>query len=407
MANGELTLELFGTFRAAGHAPITGFRTDKARALLAYLAVEADRAHARANLATLLWPNMLDDVALRNLRKTLHRLNEMLAESLSPTSEAVFLTTRQSIQLNPDSCELDVATFGELLETSATHPHRHLHLCEPCLDRLTRAASLYRGELLAGFGIPDAEPFEEWLLLKRERFHHLALRVLHDLAAAHLEREEYDRAYTYATRQVELDPGREEAHRQVIRALARKGQRSEALTYARQARQMLLDTLGVEPAPETVALTEQLRQAETGAASAQVTNRSLYAEKTRLHNLPTQLTPFVGRQTELLWIAGQLRDPECRIVSILGPGGIGKTRLAVRAAENLAGRGRFPDGVTFIALAEVRTAQQLPALHWQPAWSSSWMSVAMPGHSFSTILPRKTACSCWIILSSSSERSTF
>src|ERR671933_2693160 len=97
MTDDRLALELFGSFRAAvGDAPLTGFRSDKARALLAYLAVEGDRPHARSSLATLLWPNVLDDAALGNLRKTLHRLQETLA----PAGEWVLIVTRQAIGLN-------------------------------------------------------------------------------------------------------------------------------------------------------------------------------------------------------------------------------------------------------------------------------------------------------------------
>jgi predicted ATPase/DNA-binding SARP family transcriptional activator len=356
-----LTLTLLGTFEATvDGVPVSGFRGDKARALLAYLAVESGRPHPRTMLAALLWPDMPDEDALGNLRKTLYRLQVALAPALGTATDRLLRTTRQAIQLNREACAVDVGTFQELLETCATHTHRRLHLCLPCLERLAQAATLYRGELLAGFGLPDAEPFEEWQLLIRERLLHQALQALYDLAAAHLERAEYEQAYAHAVRQVELDPGREEAHRQVLRALALSGRRGEALAYAERCRQMLLDTFGVEPAAETLALVDQLGTgALPGQDGAPALDGPATGRPTAISTLPTQLTPFVGRVTELLQIAEYLRDTDCRMVSILGPGGVGKTRLVIRAAEQLARRVQFADGIVFIPLAEISSAELL------------------------------------------------
>ena len=75
------------------------------------------------------------------------------------------------------------------------------------------------------------------------------------------------------------------------------------------------------------------------------------------HNLPRQPTPFLGRRDELTSIAGQLIDPACRLLTLVGPGGIGKTRLAVQAAEQLVGQ--FAHGVTFVSLAPVTAASLL------------------------------------------------
>src|SRR5438270_3321079 len=109
-----LSLELLGAFRAAAGVSGTGFRTDKVRALLAYLAVEAGRPHPRTTLATLLWPDMPDETALRNLRKTLHRLHEALEPSLGAATSTIVHATRQTIRLDQEACTSDVATFNEL-----------------------------------------------------------------------------------------------------------------------------------------------------------------------------------------------------------------------------------------------------------------------------------------------------
>jgi predicted ATPase/DNA-binding SARP family transcriptional activator/Tfp pilus assembly protein PilF len=357
-----VTLNLFGPPRAAvDGAPVAGFRTDKVRALLAYLAVESDRPHSRAALAALFWQDMPDETALRNLRKTLHRLHEALGPpSGGAALDLPFLASRQTIQLNAAVWDVDVATFRRLLDDVARHPHRSLPLCTPCLERLTRATRLYGGELLAGFGLSGAEQFEEWLFVRREMLLHQVLQALYELTDAHLEREEYEAAYACAARQVELDPGREEAQRQALRALAMAGQRTEALASFERYKQTLLELLGVEPAAETVVLAELIRE---GALAGGVlpADQAVQAAPSRPASLPTHLTPFFGRETELMQIEEYLRDPACRLVTILGPGGVGKTRLAARAGERAAQRGRFPDGTVFFPLADVSAAGQLPA----------------------------------------------
>jgi DNA-binding SARP family transcriptional activator len=174
--------------------------------------LEAGRPHQRLSLAGLLWPDMPDEGALNNLRKSLHRLHQTLDPFMPSGSDPLFTVTRQTIQLNRDALALDVAAFQELLAACEAHPHRHLHICQPCLSRLAQAVALYRGELLAGFSLADAAAFEEWLLIRREALQHQALVALYHLAAAHEQRGEYELAHQYAVRQVAIDPYREEAH---------------------------------------------------------------------------------------------------------------------------------------------------------------------------------------------------
>jgi predicted ATPase len=139
----------------------------------------------------------------------------------------------------------------------------------------------------------------------------------------------------YATRQLELDPWREEAHRQLMRALALSGQRSAALAQYEACRRVLAKELGVEPAAETNALFEQIK---VGALT----------QPERRHNLPAALTPLLGREQELAEIARLLEMPTCRLLTLIGPGGIGKTHLALQAAADHLGA--FTHGVYFVSL---------------------------------------------------------
>lgn len=353
----RLTLTLLGTLAVeANGRPVRHFRTDKIRGLLVYLALEHDRPHQRQSLATLFWPDMAEDVALKNLRQSLHRLQQALETAAPEIGHALFTITRQTIQCHRPALAADVLTFQELLSECEAHPHRHLHLCHPCLERLAQAVDLYQGELLAGFSLPDAEPFEEWLLFWRERLQQQMVAALYNLAAAYEQRGEFETAHGYATRQIALDPLREEAHRQVMRLLAQSGQHSLALAQYENCRRILQSELGVEPAAETIALYRQIQAGQQGHPAGQL------SKPAEMHHFPVQFTPFIGRERELQQIQEQFLDPDCRLLTLVGPGGMGKTRLSIRAAELLAGGATgslFTDGIYFLPLAAVRSTELL------------------------------------------------
>jgi DNA-binding SARP family transcriptional activator len=250
----RLTLSLLGPFRATlDEEPVVDFKSDKVRALLAYLAVEADQPHSRDKLAGLLWPEWPDRDARNNLRYALSNLRHAIgdrAQSKDRTATPPFLhISRQTIQFNESSDTwVDVTALTTLLETPA-----------PTIRELEEAVDLYRDEFLEGFFIADSVPFEEWMLLKREQFKRQALAALHRLAATYEGRGEYSHALPYTYRQIELEPWQEKAHRQLMRLLALNGQRGAALAQYETCRQALAEELNVEPAQETTTLYEQIR----------------------------------------------------------------------------------------------------------------------------------------------------
>ncbi|MBN1976088.1 MAG: tetratricopeptide repeat protein [Anaerolineae bacterium] len=329
----RLSIYLLGGFHVTldGEA-VTAFESSKVRALLAYLALEADavksdRPHSRDALAALLWPDQSDQAARRNLSQALFNLRQVIHddEAAPPFLEI----TRATVQFNRDSDHwLDVAQFATYIEAGEW-------------ANLQSAVELYRGEFLAGFFVDDNVPFAEWGTLLRERYHQQVLDALYRLTEYHEQRRDYERARHYARRQVELEPWQEEAHRQLIRLLARSGQRSAALRQYETCRRTLADELGVEPHEETTALYERIRAA--GAA--------------RPHNLPDPPTPFVGRRDLLQQIAHYLEHPACRLLTLLGPGGIGKTRLALQAAREALDA--FLNGVWYIPLSSVNAVEFL------------------------------------------------
>ena len=327
----HLNLSFLGTFQAQlDAAPLTQFRSAKVEGLLAYLAIESGQAHRRTVLAALLWPEETEANARRNLRQALYLLQQVLGRTSARTSgrtsartashPAEFLiVTRDTVQFNPASDHiLDVALFLSNIEANA----------------LQEAVRLYHGELLAGLSC-DSVPFEEWLYFTRERLHNLALSALHELTEQALSRADYAEAQAGARRQIALEPWREGAHRQLMLALALGGEPNAARAQYESCRRALAEELGAEPDAETTALFEQIDKGLLRRESARA------FQQNRSHQdwgeAPT-LAALHGREDELRQLSRWLIDERCRLVALLGMGGIGKTALAAWACRQLAGQ---------------------------------------------------------------------
>jgi predicted ATPase/DNA-binding SARP family transcriptional activator len=297
----------------------------KCQALLGYLAVTG-QAHSREKLAGLLWGDKPEASAKANLRKSLSILGQMFGDAL--------LVTRQTVAFNRASDYwLDVEAFESATAEHGPAPER--------LDLLREAVALYRGEFLEGFSVRQALEFEEWVLQERERLRQAVIQALQRLSQACANRGEYPAAIEYTNRLLALEPWQEEAHRQLMTLLARSGQQSAALAQYETCRRILAEELGVEPMPETQALYHRLKTRREAAA----------------HNLPPQTTPFIGRLAELARLAHYLGQTECRLVTLIGAGGIGKTRLALQAAGQALDA--FADGVYFVPLAGISSPEFL------------------------------------------------
>jgi len=356
----RLEISLLGSPQISlDRTPVTDLRSDKGWALLSYLLLHTHSPCRREVLTGLLWPDQPDSDALRNLRQALVQLRRAIGDH--DANPAVLQISRKSLQFNLESNTwVDMAAFTEAVSACRGHEHAAGEDCDSCVRYLRAAAELYRDNLMAGFSVSSA-PFEQWLLTQREALHQQALWALHRLGTHWESLGDYERAIECARRQVALEPWREEAHRQWMRALALTGRRNEALAQYEACRRVLSQELGVEPEEETQALYRRIRdgtQAAQSVGSPQFTRRPTH--------LPAPLTSFVGRGDLLTEIRMRLRDPSCRLLTLVGPGGSGKTRLALEATRALVSdeeQARFPDGVFFVSLAPLRSAESVaPAI---------------------------------------------
>jgi TolB-like protein/DNA-binding SARP family transcriptional activator len=235
--------------RLLGGLEITGIRqaeatvlSRKAKALVAYLALQRGRPQSREKLAALFWQNSPEEKARTNLRQALSSIRK----ALNGDKAAYLVTDGDQVSLTDQTIDLDV-TLLERLVAEATP------------EGLKRAAALYKGDLLDGFSLKE-EAFEAWVRAERERLRHLASDALTKLIAHCDEVGDTERCVETAARLLTLDPLRETAHRILMRAYAAQGRHASALKQFEACRDILKRELGVEPEPETVALYRDIRK---------------------------------------------------------------------------------------------------------------------------------------------------
>ncbi|MCU0513894.1 MAG: AAA family ATPase, partial [Anaerolineae bacterium] len=321
----------------------------KALALLAYLAVTG-RPHPREALAALLFPDAAPAKGLAYIRNALWTLNAAAGDDWC-------LIAAETVCLNPAAgIEVDVQQFRA--GAAAATP-----------DALTAAAGLWRGDFMAGLTLDDCPDFADWRSVEAQSLQQEYAGVLHRLSAALAEAGRLEEALTLARRWLALDTLDERAHRQLMQLYARAGRRAEALRQYQTLAHLLQVELGTAPDAASQALLATLRQPPTPAptVTATATPTAVSPSSPRWMQkappapaaaaagsrvfLPPQPTPFIPRAADEATLRGLLARPDCRLVTLVGPGGTGKTRLAIHIAAALAEE--FPDGVYFVALAPV------------------------------------------------------
>jgi DNA-binding SARP family transcriptional activator len=341
-----LHLHLFGS----PYVELNGVRVDfgrrKAQALIAYLALSPN-GRSRDFLAELLWPERDGPSARTDLRSGLFAIRQTIGDEwLETDGERVALRRAPGL-------DVDVLRFRDLLAGAAADPSA-IRWDDACVATLAEAIALYTADFLAGFSLPDAVEFDNWQTYQTESLRLELAEALERLGCLHAERGDYATALGYARRWLELDPLCEAPHRALMRLYAAAGNRASSLRQYEECVRVLDQELGIKPDAETIALHEAL-----AGRLPHTPGHAMPAPPPLV--LPPDHTPFIGRKTEIAEIAERLADPACRLLTVLGPGGSGKTRLAVQAAR--AEAGHYADGIFFVDLQPVESVNLLaPAI---------------------------------------------
>ncbi len=356
-------IELLGALRVVlPDRAFDRFRTQKTALLLAYLAHHSNRPHPREHLIALLWPEADLDAGRDSLTTALTSLRRQL-EPAGVAAGAVIEADRQKIRLNPDAFTTDVAEFERLLAVALSPGHGRT--AAERATSLREAVALYRGEFLAGF-------YEDWVMLEQARLAERYREALLALAAVDEHSGDLSGALAAARKALSVDPYGEDTHHLVMRLQARQGQPTAAIETYQQLEQRLRDDLNAAPGSPLRDLAEQIRREPEAFRSVAVHSplEEVFAAPPAAPlspsltssipiSLPLQTTGFFGRKKEREQLAALLTPaslsglyaPKRRLVTLTGPGGVGKTRLAIETARELASS--FSGGVWFVSLADV------------------------------------------------------
>lgn len=328
----SLLLRLFGACSLCVEGKeVTGL-SRPVKWLLALLAVHHNTPLSREWLAATLWPEATHERSAFYLRRSLMQLRTALGSQ----QHRLCAPPRAAVRLDLSHAFCDLVLFDRLVEAEET-------------TAWESAISLYRGVILEGCGM-------SWALIERERCRERYVHTLERLADQYAERGNLLQAIQLLRRVVEADPLREETQRRLMETLGHMGDYTGVELQYRELRRALRIQLNMEPAKETVTLYQQLR---VHVRTEQTFPPSSAPREIAFRNLPQPLTSFVGRteERELIHVALQ----SGRLVTLVGPGGVGKTRLALSVGQ--MEEPNYPAGVCFVDLSATRTeADLLPAL---------------------------------------------
>jgi DNA-binding SARP family transcriptional activator len=327
----KLEVRLLGKFDLRRDGGTVAIPSRPAQSLFAYLILHAGSPHRREKLAGLLWPDSLEETARDNLRHALWRLRK----ALSAETDVEYLRTDDlSVAFNA-SAEywLDAQAVEEAGEIASA-------------DELIAALSGYQGELLPGF-------YDEWVVLEREHLQAVFEHKMARLLAVLQDQGRWLEVLDWAERWIKLGQKPEPAYRALMSAHAAKGDMSKvAATYERCVKS--LRDLGIAPSGQTQDLYQNLRSGEESPKIGLVSRKPFALQNPS--TIPVPLTSFVGREKELKEIARLLSST--RLLTLTGPGGVGKTRLAIQTAHQLTKK--YKDGVFWVSLVGLSDPNLIP-----------------------------------------------
>lgn len=308
--------------------PLTQFRSQKEAALLIYLA-HTRHTQSRDFLADLLWDSRSTKQSLSNLRTILTRLRKQVGDALLITQKSVALTVENQQIVDSLLLVQTLAKFGQVGSDAAA-------------AALQTTLATYQGEFLANFYLPDAPQFNEWAMLTREQIRHQVIAAYDRLGQYTLSTGQVNDGIQITRRWLQIDTLNEKAHILLLQMLFKAGNIREAVAHYHYCVDLLHTELGIEPPAQMTALIRSI-QPQSATPS--------YRMAAVRHNLPAETDQFFGRSAIQQEIYIRLDQPWCRLVTLVGQGGVGKTRLATTIARSRLSQ--YPDGVWLVELADI------------------------------------------------------
>ncbi|MBC7807477.1 MAG: tetratricopeptide repeat protein [Akkermansiaceae bacterium] len=341
-------IRLFGSLRVSrGDEDFFRFSTRKTGALLAFLAFHADRRHTRDALCDLLWPDEPPQKSRARLRVALTSLRHQLEPPGVPSGSVIRSQGNDQIELVAESVATDVAGVERALQI-LSDPSRNPMDAQAAAGM--HVVTFFSEPLLTGF-------YDDWVITERDRLNQVAVARLSAVA----RQVEPGVGLEFARHAARIDPLAEEPLFALLSLLAEIGQHATARGVFQAFRRRLKTELGAVPSAELQALAATLPEGReklsitppTPKVAAPPKPSQLFPLVVFPRRLPSYLTRFFGRETERQELCRALN--ESPLVTMTGPGGTGKTRLAVETARSWDGVGFF------VPLAEVGDPGRIPA----------------------------------------------
>ncbi|MEE4193590.1 MAG: NB-ARC domain-containing protein [Anaerolineae bacterium] len=328
------------------------FNSEPLLGLLGFLLVENGYEHSRESLIEMFWPDASETSARNQLRIGLFRIKQAFQDVLG--GEALMIGSNRVTQLNPN-CKpwVDVYHFQNVIERYQDEFFNAGSLSASAIYELDEALKLYKGEFLVDLKI-ETERFNNWLFYKREQYRQYASWANNRLLEFHEGNRNFERCLQYTRFGLIQDPWNEKLHQQHLRFLMITNRNEQAQDHFKRLQQVFVKERGIDLSEQTLQLATAIKEGSQSVAWKSHAPTSVLTKSGALTNFPPVFS-FIGREHELDEINRWILNPDCRIITITGPGGVGKTQLAIQSAMN--SREYFPEGIFYVPLSFLTTSR--------------------------------------------------